>query len=294
MKTPLENSIPPSLKATQEWFAKVITGKLNKKNHLQPYTNDFLFLSKEASHYIKPNADLSSQERIQIYNQQYWWRLLKILHTHFPFTTRLLGYQTFDEEVAIPYLTKFPPNHWSLNEIGNNLPQWIKSCYSKTNRSLIFQAAFLDWAFAFSFIAAEKPIVEASLFASLNHEELMYQIFYLQPHVHLLHWDYDLLNFRETLLKQEVDYWSSHPFPPLNKTTQHFFVLYRTNHYQIAWRSITSEEMQFLNLFKKGSHLAEAFEWLSEKDPTFQSSVASQLQNWLLQWVQSGWLTLNR
>ena len=41
-------------------------------------------LRAEAAEFIKPNSRLSSFERLEIYNRQYWFRLLDCLYDDYP------------------------------------------------------------------------------------------------------------------------------------------------------------------------------------------------------------------
>ena len=149
--------LPCSLKITQEWFAHVITTPLYEHDAIQPYTTEGLLVSEEAARYIVPSPTLRPHQRIQIYNQQYWWRLLNTLHINFPLVTRLFGRNAFNEQIAIPYLLRCPPNHWSLSLIGERLPAWISECYEEPDQTLVRHAAELDWAFTASYIAPQLP-----------------------------------------------------------------------------------------------------------------------------------------
>jgi len=285
------SSAPAALQTTQQWFAGTITHRLGKKNQIQHRSSHGSLIAEEAARYVVPSANLRPAERIQIYNQQYWWRLLSTLHTNFPLVTRLFGYQAFNEEIGIPYLIKCPPTHWSLLAVGQQLPDWIKAHYLKPDKLLISHAAQLDWTFAISFVALQQPALDLSFLTQSSQEDLLSHVFYLQPHVHLLQWSYDLLIFREAFMQQEVDYWLKNRFPQLVKGKTYSFMLYRTFKNQIGWRQISLEEFTFLSLFKSGTNLAKAFEWMEEQDQKLSETIASHLQQWLQEWVQLGLLT---
>ena len=292
-KSSIDNSVPYALQNMQKWFASTITRRLDKKNQIQRRNTHGILIAEEAARYVVPSPTLRPEQRMQIYNQQYWWRLLSTLQTNFPLVTRLFGHQAFNEELGIPYLIKHPPHHWSLNVLGQQFPRWIQSHYFKPDKALIFHAATLDWNFAASFIAPQSPLLDAKDLAQTPPEQLLNQKFYLQSHVHLLEWDYNLLNFREAFLKHEVDYWLNNRFPILEKDSSYHFVLYRTPQYSIAWRQISAEELKFLGLFKTGTDLKTACEWIEKQDQAFYQIVVSNFQRWLQEWVQLGWLTLH-
>ena len=283
--------LPCSLKTTQEWFASVITYPLGEKDAIQPYSPNGMLIAEEAARYIVPSPTLRPHQRIQIYNQQYWWRLLNTLHINFPLATRLFGRHAFNEEIGIPYLLKYPPNHWSLSVMGERLPAWILESYLEPDQTLVHHAAALDWAFTANYIATQLPKLDLVRLTQENPESLLDLTFYLQPHIHLFKWEYDLMTFRDSFLQQDADYWIDHRFPELPKGKTYHFILYRNAKNNPAWREITQGEYLLLDCFKKGSSMAAACEFLETQEASLYNDVAAHLQKWVQDWTQLGWLT---
>lgn len=283
---------PIQLKSTQEWFAGILTTRLGENNTIQSYAPNGCLIAEEAARYIIPSPTLSPHQRMQIYNQQYWWRLLNTLHANFPLVTRLFGYHAFNEKIGIPYLLTHPSTHWSLSQLGEKLPQWTEEYYREPDQSLVLNAAHLDWAFMASFIAPQFPNPNLSEMIKENPESLLSQTFYLQPHIALFTWEYDLFTFRGNFLKHEVDYWLEHRFPTLPKGKTYFFTLYRNINNQLAWREIKKEEFIILELFKMGTTISNVCEYIESQESSIYAYVAAHLQKWLQDWTQAGWLTL--
>ena len=124
-------------------------------------------------------------------------------------------------------------------------------------------------------------------------ESLLSYTFYLQPHLCLFSWEYDLFTFRESFLKQGIDYWVEHPFPHLSKGKNFRFVLYRNAKNNISWREVTEGEYLLLERFKVGSSLEAACEYIENQDDALYEQVATHLQKWIQEWTQAGWLTLS-
>lgn len=287
------DQLPCTLKkSTQEWFASVITSRLGENDTIQPYTPSGNLIAEEAARYIVPSPTLRPHQRMQIYNQQYWWRLLNTLHANFPLVTRLFGSHAFNEEIGIPYLLKFPPNQWSLTVLGERLPKWIEEYYHEPDQSLIYNAACLDWAFTASFIAIQSPPLDLTHLMQGNPESLLSYTFYLQPHLYLFTWEYDLLTFRGGFLKQDIDYWVEHRFPNLPKGKTYRFILYRNAKNNIAWREISQGEFMLFECFKSGTTITAACEYIEEQEASLYEQVETHLQKWLQEWIQAGWLTL--
>lgn len=283
--------LPCSLETTQDWFASVITAPLTQEDTIQSHSSDGYLICEEASRYVVPSPTLKPHQRMQIYNQQYWWRLLNTLHSNFPLVTRLFGRIAFNEEIAIPYLLKYPPDHWSLTGLGEKLPAWVTNYYEKQDKTLVSHAIDLDWAFTQCFISAENPQLDLAHLTKEKAQKLLELPFYLQPHVHLFSWEYDLFTFREDFLKQEPDYWVDHPFPPLSKEKNYYFILYRNHRNNPAWRKITQGEYLLLSRFKEGSSMGEACEFMENQEASLHQEAVENLQKWVMEWTQMGWLS---
>ncbi len=290
----LSNStIPPSqLKLTQEWFASIITAQMAKGNKIKSRSPHGYLIAEESARYVVPSPTLQPHERMQIYNQQYWWRLLNLLHDNFPLVARLFGRSAFNEKISIPYLLKYPPNHWSINLLGKRLPKWIEESYQDRDRSLVLNASLLDWAFLASIVTKEYPPLNISEIIKEDPNKLVTTPFYLQPHIAFFSWEYDLFSFRKNCLKESIDYWLEHRFPLLPKGKTYYFILFRNASYNLSWKELTLGEYVLLQRFKQGSSMNEACEFIETQDPKIYSEVTENLEKWLQQWTQAGWLTM--
>jgi hypothetical protein len=286
-------NLPDSIQSTQEWFGSIISNPLNEKENIAPISPNGILIAEEAGRYIIPNSSLAPYQRMQIYNQQYWWRLLKTLHTNFPLLTRLFGYRAFNEEIGVPFFNHNPPSHWSIPLLGERLPQWIAVSYTKPDLPLIQNAAALDWQFTESYIAPQKPPLDLKPLIQNDPEALLNHTFYLQPHVQLFSWEYDLFAFREAFLKEEVEYWFEHPFPQLPKGNFRF-VFYRTINNLMAWKEVQQGVYLFLSLFKEGCTVASACEMMEKEEEAVCEETASNMQKWIENWVRLGLLTLQK
>jgi hypothetical protein len=277
-------NLPKLLKNTQEWFASIITRPINIQNEMMRISPSGKPMEIEALEHILPSPTLKPHQRIELYNQQYWWRLLNTLHEIFPFLTRLFGYTDFNAKIAFPYMVKYPSNHWSLNEIGSRLPQWILEEYHEPDQELCYRAALIDCAHNDSFFVPELPAVDTDL------ETLFSTPLQLQPYLHLYQFPYDLFTFRKDLMEQEPEYWEENDFPELPKGKVYSFVLYRTKNLDMAWKEISSTEYALLGLFQKGGSIENGCEWLEGEPKEIQEEAEKGLQKWFQEWSLRKWL----
>lgn len=194
-----DKNVPLNLLNLQKWFADVIT---------TPLIDNKMQGSSNAHEMIKPSKQLSASQRIEIYNQQYWWRLLETMHKNFPLLTRLFGYSAFNEELAVPYLYEHKSQHFSLAYLGENLSDWIQNTYNKEDKKLVYHAAEVDIGY------------QQLAFRSENSQ------YFELP--------FDLFSFRKQMLKQSVEFWEDNDFPPLKKGSYKFKLIRNERHQIIA------------------------------------------------------------
>lgn len=283
-----DNKVPTQLKKTQQWFGHIIGRAIDDDSRMNPLSPSGQPMEIEAAHYIAPSPTLRPAQRIQLYNQQYWWRLLNIMQEAFPLVTRLFGFFDFNKIIAVPYLVKYPPRHWSLSIIGDRLSQWAEDNYSATDKNLVLNAINLDWAFNYSFIAPELPPISSE---ELSSNDLLEKKIYIQPHLHLFSFDADMFRFRVEFLKHPPDYWIDNDFPELKHDKILFYVLYRNQNNDISWKEISQVEYHLLRLFQAGTSIEKACEWLENQDASLCDAAMQNLHLWFQEWTVRRWLT---
>ncbi len=275
----LKESKPPrSLLKLQHWFANQIRQPLHEK------------LKKEdrakCADLIYPNAFLQPHERMEIYRQQYWWRLLKIMHENFPFVTRLFGYERFNSQLGIPYLSQEPPIHWALCRLGETFPLWVEKNYFLKDRELVCQAASIDWAFGKAFWIPESTPFD---YSTLTSQEASAKKLTLRASIQLFDLRADFFSFRTALLEKDVDHWGNHPFPLL--CTEHScFILFRSLQNQIYWQPISLAEYKMLAYFKEGLTINDACGKIEEEGGEFYEQAKILMPLWFRNWTINGWL----
>ncbi len=284
----LDVKIPEELKETQYWFGRIIERPIDEENRIDPIAPSGEPLEVEAARHIAASATLRPMQRIEIYNQQYWWRLLNALQETFPLMIPLIGYRRFNREIAIPYLLKYPSIHWSVVLIGDRLVQWMKEEYHGNDRELLINMATVDWAFNYSFIVEEVPPLTT---ADMETETISSRVLHTQPHLALFKLDCDLFKFRQECQKHPNEYWTEHPLPDLySEQKTYFFVLYRNHHDDISWKEISMLEYHLLSLFQNGTTIDQACEWLEQQEASLIQDAEENLQKWFQEWTARGWL----
>lgn len=274
----LDTRVPKRLYSLQKWFGRVISLPIQE---VDCYGLPLLDkeLAKEALLHMTNGPILSADKRVAIYNQQYWFRLLSVMQDIFPFVTRLFGYEEFNKQIAEPYLLKYPPSHWSLNELGRNLPNWINKYYKEEDKQLVYEASLIDEAYDRLFYAGHLPKIK---------KMKKQQKLFLQPTLALFSLSSNLFQLRETFLKEDVEYWLENDFPSISWGKKKYFVLYIESG-KIQYQEIEQSQYFLLNAFEKGSTLADAI--MKMIDHIDSTNIEEKMKTWFYDWVKKGFLS---
>lgn len=285
-----DTKIPTQLKKTQQWFGQIIGRPIDDDSRMNPLSPSGQPMEVEAADYIASSPTLRPAQRIQLYNQQYWWRLLNTMQEAFPLVTRLFGFYDFNRTIAVPYLVKYPPRHWSLSLIGDRLALWAEENYSADDKPLLLNAIKLDWAFNYSFIAPELAAISSEQPPN-DPSSLLKKKIYTQSHLHLFSFDADMFQFRLEFLKHPPDYWVDHDFPELKHDKLLFYALFRTTSNDISWKEISEVEYHLLCLFQAGTSIEKACHWLESQEASLCNAAMQHLHLWFQEWTVRRWLT---
>lgn len=293
-----DSKVPNKLKNTQIWFAGVITRSMDEDNRIDPIAPSGMSLDQEAAEFVSPSPTLKPIQRMEIYNQQYWWRLLKALQDNFLFLTRLFGYHDFNQTIAVPYISAYPSDHWSLTFLGSHLPKWIEANYHGRDKQLVLDASLVDLAYIKSFLCEEHPKINVSAQDPDALMELTGQKLYWQPFVQLFQFPYEIFKCRQKFLEHDPEYWVENEFPELEyfpKEQMGHFVLYRDHHNQVNVERIGSSEYTVLEKFDTGTSIDSICEWLEKEPPdsVLQRDAQTDLGIWFQRWVALNWVTLS-
>jgi hypothetical protein len=150
---------------------------------MQSQTEDGHSLQERVADYVKPNDLLSSFERLEIYNRQYWFRVIGAVAEDFPALNAVLGAKKFDR-LVLAYLDENPSTSFTLRNLGAKLPQWLAGHpeFTSSKQQLALDVARLEWAYVEAFDnAAAEPLSESD-FRDLGGDSALF----LQPHLQLL------------------------------------------------------------------------------------------------------------
>jgi hypothetical protein len=254
-------------------------------------------MSEYAARFIKPNDRLTSFERLEIYNRQYWFRLFSSMNEDFPGLRSVLGERRFDA-LCRAYLTDCPSRSFTLRNLGSQLEFWLESHpdFAGANQALALDIVRLEWADIEAFDGKIEPALRAEDLANQDGETLRLR---LQPYVRLLSLRYPVDDLLLDVRKDEDTEVASNAFRENRKRkkvravarlkpSQIYLVVHRIDN-SVYFRRIEAEEFAVLSEIRKGKPLGKAIELAMRKSKIPAEQQAASVQEWFQNWSTMGW-----
>ena len=174
---------PNGLLEIQRRMAAAVMHPLTRSETMPRKRRDGTSNQNEADAIIKPNDRLSSFERLEIYNRQYWFRLYTSFEEDFPGLQAILGRARFDALMRA-YLTDCPSESFTLRNLGSRLETWIEEHpeHLGPHPGLSRDMVRLEWAHIEAFDSEERPRLSPKKLAGIDENSTLR----LQPHLRVL------------------------------------------------------------------------------------------------------------
>jgi len=173
-----------NLQNLQRKMARAVMLPLTAGEGMRPKAPGGRSMRAVAAEFIKPNDRLTSFQRLEIYNRQYWFRILSALAEDFPGLRAVLGERRFDA-LSKAYLTECPSRSFTLRNLGSRLPAWVRAHpgYLGPRKRLAMDMARLEWAHVEAFDGKAEPALRPEALKGGPSAGLR---LHLQPHLQLL------------------------------------------------------------------------------------------------------------
>lgn len=145
---------PAALADFQRWFSIASSRPLLPGNATRPRGVDGPSLRREAEARLRTRGGMSGLERLEVYNRQYWFRLITVMQEEFPCCLHVIGLDAFNGWV-IRFLDAHPPASPYLADMDGDFPAFLRRRYRGGNRAQVLEAAAYDKAFSRVFDAPE-------------------------------------------------------------------------------------------------------------------------------------------
>jgi Putative DNA-binding domain len=287
------------LRALQRTMARAVMHPLTRTERMQLTAPDGKPMRSYAARFIKPNDRLTSFERLEIYNRQYWFRVLSSMVEDFPGLRAVLGERRF-EEMSKAYIADCPSRSFTLRNLGARLESWLRKHpkWAGVQQDLALDIARLEWADIEAFDGKEEPALRPEDLSGVAADANLQ--LKLQPYVQLLSLKYPvddlLLEVRDE--DEDTDF-ASNAFQEKRKRKrvqavaklkpQAIFLAVHRIDYSVYFRRIEPEEFGILKALREGKPLGEAIELGLRRTAIAPEERAASVQQWFQAWATLGW-----
>ena len=282
-------------------MAQAVMRPLTRDDGMQRTWSDGSATAEVAAQFIKPNDRLDSFERLQIYNQQYWWRLLGNFAEDFRGLRAVLGERKFDK-LAVAYLDHCGSRSWTLRNLGSRLEEFLRErpLLTAPHTALAVDMVRVEWARVLAFDGEEKPALRPEKVRHIPPESLRLG---LQPYLVLLELAHPIDLLLGKLKRQsEIETGSvsnavSSARPRRRRrltarpSRQPIYLAVHRQRFSVYYKRLEREAYRLLCALNAGAPLDQACVVACEAGTDAPEVLAAKVQAWFGEWMRFGWLT---
>ena len=305
----ISNSLRPPRKinsrAQLRQLQRVMTGALfrplTSQWGMQKRWSDGAPMKAVASEFIKPNDRLSSFERLEIYNRQYWFRVLDCLYDDYPGLRAVVGERRF-MRLATAYLTRYPSDSYTLRDLGDRLEPFLREepHWSAPREELALDMVRFEWAQVVAFDGAAKPAVTPDDILDTPPSKLRLGV---QPYLSLLELNFAVDDFLIAVKKRESDVLRGEasnamdgaPKPAVHrkrvrspKRERVYLAVHRHDN-MLYYKRLDQEAFAILTSLGRGVTVEEACIEAITASKRMNVDWSAQIKEWFDAWSALGW-----
>ena len=286
----------------QRLMAAAVTRPLLPGARTNPRWLDGTPAAEVVAGFIKPNDRLTSFERLQLYNRQYWFRLLDCFHEDYPGLRAVLGGRKFSR-LARDYLSECPSVSFTLRNLGQFLVGFIETHPDLVapQTQLALDMARLEWAHIEAFDNAAEPSITADELLGANPQTLRLR---LQPHLTLLQLNYSLDGFLISLRRgQGLRHQASNAMENHRRrlpaslrrfhSCESFYLAVHRYRNAVFYKRLRRDQFALLLALQQGIPLGKAFAKAMESGAVMRFR-PGQITGWFRGWTALGWFCRDR
>jgi len=252
-----------------------------------------------AEELVTPGPRLTPFERLELYSQGYWFRLLDVLREDFAGLRALLGRHPF-EQLAAAYLADCPPDSFDLRRVGARLEGWLANHlhYAVRREGAALDMVRLESAEIETRDAIESPSLSATELGQLAADPSLE----LQPHLRLLDLAHPVDALlagvrrrtaeRTTAAAEGAAERGARPRVRRALIPQPENVWLAVHRYEqsIYHKRLAPEAFALLRALQQGRTLSEAIEAaVDDAGGGNLEETSGRLQQWFAEWAALGW-----
>ena len=291
MKEQISDS-PVSLDRVQRWMQAVIThpdGVLSGAD--EEAARELIDAGRgNLESVVTRSRDLEAADRLAIYANAYYARLIECIGDVFPVLKRVLGEEVFDG-FAFEYLQSYPSKRYTLNFLGDKFIDFLRETRPDSEKEkdqadwtdLLIDLAILEWTIyeVFDGPGTEQDrMLEADDVTDVDPAAWLEIHLQTPPCLKLLELTYPVNEFYTAVRATEEEL--EVPFPDAVAT----YVAISRREYIVRRYDLTRPQYQLLQVLQQGGTVGQALEACAEVTPAEEmDQLEGDVQQWFRNWT---------
>jgi hypothetical protein len=276
----------PDLPQLQRWFQAVMTHPGGVSEGAAS-AEAAAALVAEIGEVAEPSSRQSAEERLAVYAQAYWARLLECLREEFPIVRATAGDTAFDM-LAVGYLAAYPSQSYTLGRLSDKFPAYLAATAAEAGGDsfgrFLVDLARLEQAVNETFDAPGGETLgylQAEALRQVPAEDQALLRLKLLPTVRLQKFEFDVHSFYSAARRDPQQL----PEP----VRQPCFVALSRRAYVVRRMPLTPVQFAILSAIADGRTLGAALaEALQNTADDTEMPAAAALAAWFAEWAEAG------
>lgn len=226
---------------------------------------------------IRPSKTLTPAERVEIYHAMYPLRMEEALATDYPALKHFLGGPGFFE-LAQQYVRVYPSRCYTLNRLGDHMPEFLKNAAERKHQAFLVDLARLELAVTEVFDERETSALSEAGIAALKPEDWEHAVLRPVAALRLVDLRYNANDYVQALKDEQR--------APRPKQKPTWVAIYRKQ-FAVYRQELSRPAYELLAELVAGAALGAAIQAALLRDARRRPH-PDQLSRWFRDWVAAG------
>jgi hypothetical protein len=284
----------PSLEVVQRWFQSVVThpGGVDEGAAAEDAQALIRLDRGELEAVVRRSNRLTATERLSIYANAYYARLLECMGACFPVLRQTLGGELF-ESFAFEYLQRYPSRSYTLDRLGESFPRFLAETRPEREGAgepdwadFFVDLATLEWAIAQVFDGPGvegQPLLSPADLLAVPAERFASMRLVPVACLRLLAFRFPV-NDHFTAVRRAGEGGEAPLLPPAR--TEHLALLRRD--FVVRRYPVQAAQCALLQAIQGGASVGEAIAVAAEESGLDDEHLAAELRVWFRFWAAEG------
>jgi len=278
---------------TQSLISKLIRatdGVERTLTHAEPHSEassevaaERLLWARELAATVRSDARLGAIQRLEVYANAYFYRILDCLAEDYPVLVRSLGQRRFHDLIT-GYLLAHPSDHFSMRQVGRHLAEYLRHHEREARLRRDFpwapDLARLEWSLLDAFDAPDVAPATREDFAQVEPDDFVELQFFFDPSLQCL-----AVDARAARLHDQPE--DAEPDPGQEQESPAHVLVWRTRE-RVRTRGLDADEAYAIACVSRGMSFGEVC--LEIAGRIGEERASGQVAAWLGGWLEAGCL----